>query len=464
VKTWKRKSADAGPQPLPSRVLEIHGPYNTRLYEPTTEDLGQYACLSYCWGKDPHKQLRTTRSNIAQHKKNIDWAALPLTFQDALQLTRKLGMKYLWIDSLCIVQDDKADWRHEGGKMATIYSNSYITFAATNSNSAHGGLFNRNPTGDICEVHRGDSVFNIRVQHAAEALTPFRSSMALTERAWFFQERVLSPQIVHFATNELFWEDSKTVACECFGPFNLVTPGLRKYHLKPHQLIITRPRTEWWQNVVEAYTDLHLTFESDIFPALQGIAQIVQQQRDCAYYAGLWEDSLVGDMLWYCPRPCIRPQNFRAPTWSWASVNGQVTYQKAAAKILATVLSVRTLPVGKSALGELHGGSLEIRGLGFRALLLDQSSNGTCYLTLPQDSETYRLRSYYPDVQNEYRHGDIVVLRMATMCDGLYSLLIYFRSVSGRNNLYQRVGLLSSKDRHLEIPPEFFEEMTITVV
>jgi hypothetical protein len=464
VETWKRKSVDAGPQPLPSRILEVYGPQETRLYEPTTEQLGQYACLSYCWGKDPHKQLRTTRSNLAQHKENIDWAALPLTFQDALELTRKLGLKYLWIDSLCIVQDDKDDWRHEGGKMATIYSKSYINFAATNSTSAHGGLFNRNPTFDICEVRRGAKIFNMRAQHAAEASTPFHSSMALVKRAWFFQERVLSPQIVHFTTNELFWEDSKTIACECFGSSNLLTPGLQKHHLKPHQLSSTRSRTKWWQNIVETYTGMHLTFESDIFPALQGIASMVQQHRNCAYYAGLWEDSLVEDMLWYSHKPRIRQRNFRAPTWSWASVNGQVTYQKAAAKILATVLSVRTLPVGKSALGELREGSLEIRGIGLRLRLTCTSGSRVGDST----TECFRLPhfygNWYPDVQYECQHGEFVVLRMATMSDGYYSLLVCFQSVGGRNNLYERVGFVSSSGSEFLESLTFPEEITITVV
>jgi hypothetical protein len=380
---------------------------------------------------------------------------LPLTFQDALELTRKLGLRYLWIDSLCIVQDDKEDWRHEGGKMANIYSKSNITFAATNSTSSEGGLFIRNPTVDICEVNTGNSVFNIRAQHTTEASTPFVNSMPLVKRAWFFQERVLSPHIVHFATNELFWEDSKTIASEWSGPNKRMIPGLSNHHLKPQQLIMAGSSTKWWHDAAEVYTGMHLTYESDIFPALQGIASMVHQHRRCAYHAGLWKDSLVQDMLWFCREPRMRQQSFRAPTWSWASVIGQVEYCYDPTEILATVLSVRTLPKGKSALGELREGSLKIRGPGFRISRMHALSSGSL-------SDGVNLYKWNADVRKEFECSEMVVLRMGTL--SISTLLICFWSADGKSDLYKRVGFLSLEDHQLLTLPMPFEDMTITVV
>lgn len=116
---------------LPTRVIDVgssDGGTVPRICE-TNGVTGDYIALSHCWGGG--QPLKTTKENISSMKTGIPWAKLPNTFQDAITVTRRLGLRYLWIDSLCIVQDDAQDWEREAANMAVIFESAYLTIAAT---------------------------------------------------------------------------------------------------------------------------------------------------------------------------------------------------------------------------------------------------------------------------------------------------------------------------------------------
>lgn len=126
---------------LPRRVIDVQSESaedSISLLE-TDGDLGTYMTLSHCWGKTHH--VSTVKENIELRKRGISWNSLPLTFRDAILVTRALGIRYLWIDSLCIVQNDLLDWEIESAKMGSIYSCSFLNLAATRSPNSQGGLF-----------------------------------------------------------------------------------------------------------------------------------------------------------------------------------------------------------------------------------------------------------------------------------------------------------------------------------
>jgi hypothetical protein len=125
---------------LPTRVLCIDGPEDVKLHISKGAS-APYACLSHCWGPQPSLLLRTTMATLDQFQDGIPWCKLPKTFQDAIKFTSGLGLKYLWIDSLCIVQDSPADWRQEGSLMARIYESAQVTLAASISTSPDMGCF-----------------------------------------------------------------------------------------------------------------------------------------------------------------------------------------------------------------------------------------------------------------------------------------------------------------------------------
>lgn len=396
---------------------------------------------------------------------------LPKTFQDALTLIRKLGLKYLWIDSLCILQDDPEDWRIEGSKMATIYANSYITIAATNSASPHDGLYSPVPEDDLYVVRTPEEHFKLRIRDGDKS-APYYDSMPLAKRAWAFQEHVLAPRVVHFAKDELFWEDAQMISCECHGlnenyPWN---PS-KGFYVKPHHIAEAdaEERSLRWHSVVETYSGLQLTFESDIFPALQGIAHVMQQAKNCEYYAGLWEDNLIDDMLWFCPLPNVRPVAFRAPTWSWASVVGKVAYVPEYVQKCASVQSVTATPVGSSPLGQVCGASVTIRGPAFVAIIsplkIDDTENAypSVSLTNGEALAISKTSRWYLDDLNGRNSGEMLMMLMTDYDEGEEAFtFVIFKSVGGGGGVYQRVGLWYTYDwvaKRL-----VFEDMEITVV
>ncbi|USP73399.1 HET-domain-containing protein [Curvularia clavata] len=212
---------------LPNRVLEIcrgerEIPSVKLLSTPGVK--AQYACLSHRWSKPA--ALVTKRSNVASHAKSIDWKTLPKTFKEAILITQDLGLQHLWVDSLCIIQDDDNDKQRELAKMSSIYTNAYITIAATHAEGEMHGCYSagsfyhqdhrlslKQPDSTTVEI---DLYVREKIAHIGEqdAITP------LLQRGWVCQERLLSPRVLHFCEKELVWEcqESSTCQCSCFDP------------------------------------------------------------------------------------------------------------------------------------------------------------------------------------------------------------------------------------------------------
>ncbi|KAM7208226.1 Heterokaryon incompatibility protein (HET) domain containing protein [Naviculisporaceae sp. PSN 640] len=355
------------PATLPTRVINVgmEDDKQIELYESSGE-VERYVCLSHCWGG--HQPLQTTKSTLEARKQSISWDDMPKTFQDAISMTRRLGIRYLWIDSLCIIQDDEDDWQQESAKMHTIYQGGYLTLAASWGSGPDSGLFRDIPTDYRLSDWDLDGQ-HIRTRRKIPHIDSWRDH-PLMRRGWVFQERVLSRRVLHFTAAELAWECMSDYECEC-GEFGQVL-GIGDYELASKGRY--RPATDksklwlyfvWWKVVMD-YSKTQLTRDEDVFPALSGVAQLQMAarsllgskssggsdsdsdqsdsdsgsgQRDVEYYAGLWSDSLIYDLLWHVPKkwglPILewkyevapRPSEWRAPSWSWASVKSVVQYE-----------------------------------------------------------------------------------------------------------------------------------------
>lgn len=202
-------------QRLPTRVLQMLGSEKIRLFLLKVGEVGQYACLSHCWGKG-RSMLRTKKATYKLHQEEIVWRSLPPTFQDAVEVTRHLGIEVLWIDSLCIIQDNVDDWRCEGSKLASTYANSFITLAASASHHSGEGLCHT-LLDEKSEMRRhADEVpYDIYHRKVPNHDQYLASTMPLMKRVWFFQERALSSGIAHFGDTELYWECRAEQYCEC---------------------------------------------------------------------------------------------------------------------------------------------------------------------------------------------------------------------------------------------------------
>ncbi|EMD59529.1 hypothetical protein GGP41_004431 [Bipolaris sorokiniana] len=358
--------------PLPSRVVLIQGPQNIKLHESNGET-EPYACLSHCWGKK--HIIRTTTSNLSLHKQQIKWSRLPLTFRHAVSFAYRLGLKYLWIDSLCIIQDDVDDWRREGSKMAQIYSGAYITLAATASRDASGGCFRHGAKRSLFRLSYPDekgSKLDLYVRPRLKNASWVEGRAPLVPRGWTLQERLLSPRVLYFTHEELVWDCKTKNDCECSipPPFALLSNMCSLSWLND-KLHVTNgddhsDSSKTWHTIIEQYTQQRLTYEKDVFPALQGISKMFSIYTKSRYLAGLWENTVISDLLWMRYSGIRRrPQIWRAPSWSWASVVGDIYWDSQANnksfRALATCIAVEVQPVNADAFGEIASASLTLR-------------------------------------------------------------------------------------------------------
>lgn len=370
--------AQAKPKQPPTRLLQLQSTSLTgrdvRLYEPKQETL-EYACLSHCWGG--MQPLRTTERFFKQFKRVIKWDMLPQTFQDAITVARSLKIHYIWIDSLCIIQDSRDDWARECGQMAQIYQNAVVTLAAMGASNSTEGCFSTArqssysyKIADCGTPKQPDGIFiRQKIEHCYDSTSISEQSFPLLSRAWFFQERLHSPRLLQFCSEELVWECQERLACECFGAcfYGTGKPTCRKLKPRFANVRTAEGLNVKWSLFINAYSKLNLTFESDCLPALSGTANQMQGLGKGRYLAGLWEDSLLHDLLWHPGsenRPLARPEAWRAPTWSWASVVGSVSYDDRKRPNVSSisdpmnVIDVRYKLAGVDPMGKVDSASL----------------------------------------------------------------------------------------------------------
>lgn len=327
--------------------------------------ISNWTALSYCWGGV--KSFITTEANLEKRKQPIPWETIPKTFQDAMTLTHRLDIRYIWIDAVCIIQDSKSDWTSEAKKMANIYENAYVVIAADLGESCDSGIFASrerhsipvevNPTrGERVQtyepiyVEKGSSLdytsqksepsewhtgafLRHRVLESNCQNISNRWRNPTLQRAWCFQERMLASRIIHFTAAEVIWECKSKIDCEC-GLRNSSEVTLKqcldisvKKAAATQHCDFTALRTTaskmWWKLVVE-YSWLELTNPSDKLPAISGLARLFPKLG--MYWAGMWSNELPSSLLWR-EEPSVGSCEMKkagnvvsvAPSWSWAS-------------------------------------------------------------------------------------------------------------------------------------------------
>lgn len=295
--------------------LYIHGPADERV---------DYLTLSHCWGATTNI-YRLTTDTMAEMLRGVQESLLPRNFRDAITVCRRLGKRYIWIDSLCIIQNSREDWEKEAPLMSHIYSNSYCTVAAQCAADSSEGFFRfRNPRWlNPCQlpVKVGLSASIIR-PHLGCGDEDRPDARPLQNRAWVLQERLLSTRTLRFGQSTLSWECQQCLAEE--------DAAANKEDLYPDELGLGSPRlssddwdrqlgrafaifcaasdldqpTNWdnfiasWQVLIEYYTGLRLSFPSDRIAAFAGIHGIQEQRSGLTYFQGLWVDFFLPMLLW----------------------------------------------------------------------------------------------------------------------------------------------------------------------
>ena len=207
---------------LPTRVLDLGFGLSSscpiRLHCTQKSDRYEYVALSHCWGVPSEaewKAVCTHRGNVEARCQEVVFAHLPRTFQDAIAATRKLGKRYLWIDSLCIIQRDEEDWEKEAALMESVFSSAYCTISATSARSFHDGFLHARPSRDYMPVPNAPSAAG--PLWLSEIVDDFRADVEespVNRRGWVLQERVLSRRTLYFTSNQTYFECGGGVRCE----------------------------------------------------------------------------------------------------------------------------------------------------------------------------------------------------------------------------------------------------------
>lgn len=336
----------------PRRLVEVLSNYEGKVSEwklaySSTTGAVPYFTLSHCWGS--HLPLRLTKDNIRSLSNSSSVCDLPKTYQDSLTVVNSLGYKYMWIDSLCIVQDDEQDWENESSLMGLTYHHAVCNIAATWASNGEDGCFStRDPT-TVCptfvtldltdsgpytyQISRsGDFAYDKDITHAP-----------LNERGWVVQERYLARRQLSATQSQFYWECHDLLASEEFPhgypadrsadsewPWRIgATQSPKKPCLDYNGEQQTR---QDWAALVELYSDCHLTRASDKLAALSGLANQLENRVDDVYMFGLWKKDLYQQLCWehtYTDTPRRTTKGLIAPTWSWANFDGPVNFDRA---------------------------------------------------------------------------------------------------------------------------------------
>ncbi|KAI1413399.1 HET-domain-containing protein [Hypoxylon sp. FL1857] len=320
---------------MPKRVLNLS---NNRVVLQIDVKPSPYACLSHCWGPS-HSPIKTLLSTITDFQSEIPWKQLSKTFQDAVDICRRLRVDYLWIDSLCIIQDSAEDWNEESVKMADIYENAFFTIAATKSKDGSGGCYSDRDPGYFNSSAVVEGSIYIRRQIPSFPERGFHSARwPLLARGWVFQEMSLSKRVLHFGHQEVIWQCRSCRKSESgnndLDPGPITEGDLTRGHSQAENKESSEPLWDGsWYDIVNEYSGLALSFEKDKLPALAAISQRTAQKRsaDDRFLAGLWQKTLLLDLLWETYQrgsngPVEKPTKCSAPSWSWASVKSHVKW------------------------------------------------------------------------------------------------------------------------------------------
>ncbi|KAI1322533.1 heterokaryon incompatibility protein-domain-containing protein [Xylariaceae sp. FL0255] len=308
-----------------------------------------YACLSHRWNSET-RSIALTTDRLDQFQIMIPDSSITPVFRDTIQLSRRLHLLYVWIDCFCIIQDSTSDWIQQAAMMGQIYEQSFITISALSCEGyPDDRLFHQGKsTLYDTRVLSQDEEATVYMRYISNGTHPYAAShqgkeilrdsrFPLTRRAWAYQERLLSPRVINFTRDEILWECRQSTWCECRS-------GEHRWEVFRSQVFKDLTSLSW-HNIIENYSSLELSYESDRFPAISGIARRYAYDKDLTYFAGLWAETLVDDLTWSrLPvkrnrDPAGRPppkicgmvtmplsSGYNPPTWSWASVIGKVVF------------------------------------------------------------------------------------------------------------------------------------------
>lgn len=352
--------------PLPTRLVDVGSPSGDihPFLVKTSGRRGAYLTLSHCWGTG--RKVKTLKENIGHFMQQFPENELSPTFKDAINLTRQLGFQYIWIDSLCIIQDDEEDWFRESEKMGAIFESSSCTIAAVHAldeKSMDRGLFFprddalavevccpferiplrklsenfRNENGRTCvwkyiwlKKDKKESNIDVIKRHSTVILRPRIISLwykiRQTEwynRGWVFQERMLSRRIIYYCRDQIHWQ------CFCEDgseqSSNTTPPARRAWFSSSDSA--TETARLFGHELASDYSTCQLTFRKDNLIAIKGVCNKFSAHYGQRFHAGILDDETGQSLLWHASQSSMPLYpDFHAPSWAWICRAGKPSY------------------------------------------------------------------------------------------------------------------------------------------
>jgi hypothetical protein len=321
-------------QCVPRRLIHLidDEQRSIRLHSPATPV--QFAALSYRWG--PDEQFKTLKENLSARYKILDTSPWPKSLQDSLIIARGLGLQYIWIDAICIVQDDTDDWAEEASNMARIYSTAHVVLSATSAKDSAEGFLKERSAPFLIESQRRDG--SIQEYYARRNnshtcdLVSKRTDYPLFERGWCLQERLLARRLIHFLPDEIRYECQVGRECECgvasreYG-FEAARQGSYSFPELRSAKSMEGLEFAWlWMSMIWDYSRMHLSEPTDNLPAFSGLAACMEHLNPGKYIAGMWEHNIAIQLGWRHDEKDdsaheLQPPKLalHGPTFSWSS-------------------------------------------------------------------------------------------------------------------------------------------------
>ncbi|TVY14321.1 hypothetical protein LARI1_G007901 [Lachnellula arida] len=332
---------------LPTRVIDVST--TIPLLIESAGKTGRYATLTYCWGisdDNPYTdQYMTNLETLDSRMRGMSPDEMPQTFQDAVTATKTLGLQYLWIDALCIIQDDQKDKEKEIPQMTSIYTNATITFSAIQAANSRSGFLARDPAPlptVIMPYLSSDGkqsyyyLYAVRdAETSSQITTEWARDIDLSDwnkRAWTFQERLLSRRILHFTKRALYFEchtsdateggdKPRTSASMSADPFSIERDIGLLARLKDRGLGDQRRLFDTYYYLAIEYSRRSLSYQTDKEHAFSAVILRFKEMLLSQYAAGIWKSDLIEGLLWdkqgrtRNAGPITRHTNL--PSWSW---------------------------------------------------------------------------------------------------------------------------------------------------
>lgn len=443
-----------------------------------------YTAVSYCWGEPPTEL--TDERNLTNRLKKLDWTCFPRTHLDAVDLTREMGIKYIWIDSFCILQGDAQDWARESALMAEVYENALLVISAAHAGNVRLPLISQRKStvlqNHLC--HSSDLVLpqviaTKQIQHEPMAWNPKnrKHDWPMFTRGWTFQERFLATRVVHFAPDELIWECRSQKSCECGlmdrepGESGRSLVDKLFTHAGDSSPMLAASACFVWMTVLLVISDRVLSRDLDRLVALSGLAKRFAQLGLGQYFAGVWETALVPMLCWYPqdhgllrrPRPYkLETSTYISPSWTWSSLVGPIWYDcellfnLAVSTFYATVAAVTCQPTGPELYGAVSSGSITLSAPTLDVIYRADEANPILADDLCVSSRLiFDLEIPAPGTREgwapaEVRDGDILkcLFIWTTNHHGQYgvnaaiALLLKHKSTTVQAGVYERVGIV----------------------